>query len=44
MLDIMLKFFNTFVIKGIDHIYFGYQDKVYVISKQFIMDVFGVYA
>jgi hypothetical protein len=31
MLDIMLEFLNTFIIKGID-IYFGYQDKVYVIS------------
>lgn len=43
MLKIMLEFFNTFIIKGID-IYFGYQDKVYVISKQLIMDVFGVCA
>ncbi len=24
MLDIMLEFINTFVIEGIDHIYFGY--------------------
>jgi hypothetical protein len=39
----MLEFLNTFIIKGID-IYFGYQDKVYVISKQLIMDVFGVCA
>ncbi len=43
MLNIMLEFLNTFVIKGID-IYFGYQDKVYVISKQLIIDVFGVCA
>jgi hypothetical protein len=43
MLNIMLEFLNTFVIKGID-IYFGYQDKVYVINKQLIIDVFGVCA
>jgi hypothetical protein len=43
MLNIMLKFLNTFVIKG-TNIYFGYQDKVYVINKQVIVDVFGVYA
>ncbi len=39
---IMLEFLNTFVIKG-TYIYFGYQDKVYVINKQLIIDVFGVY-
>jgi hypothetical protein len=39
----MLKFLNKFVIKGID-IYFGHTDKVYVISKQVIIDVFGVCA
>jgi len=43
MLDIMLEFLNTFVIKG-TNIYFGYQDKVYVINKQLIVDVFGIYA
>jgi hypothetical protein len=32
MLNVMLEFFNTFVIKGVD-IYFGHKDKVYVISK-----------
>jgi hypothetical protein len=32
MPNIMLEFFNTFVIKG-TNIYFGYQDNVYVISK-----------
>jgi hypothetical protein len=32
MPNIMLEFLNTFVIKNID-IYFGYQDKVYVINK-----------
>jgi hypothetical protein len=42
-LDIMLEFLNNFVIKSID-IYFDYKDKVYVISKQLIVDVFGVYA
>jgi hypothetical protein len=41
MLDIVLEFFNTFVIKG-TNIYFGYQNKVYVISKQLVIDVFGV--
>jgi hypothetical protein len=30
--NIMLEFLNIFVIKG-TYIYFGYQDKVYVISK-----------
>jgi hypothetical protein len=38
MLDIMLEFVNTFIMKGIN-ICFGYQDKVYVISKQLIVDV-----
>jgi hypothetical protein len=41
MPNLMLEFFNTFVIKGID-IYFGHKDKVYVIGKQLIVDVFGV--
>jgi hypothetical protein len=39
----MLVFFNTFVNKD-TNIYFGYQDEVYVISKQLLVDVFGVYA
>ncbi len=43
ILDIMLEFFNTIVIKGA-YIYFGYKDKVYVISKQLIVDAFGIYA
>jgi len=30
--DIMLKFLNTFLIKG-TYIYFGYQDKLYMINK-----------
>jgi hypothetical protein len=42
MLNVMLEFLNTFVIKG-TNIYFGYQHKVYVISKQLIVNVFGVY-
>ncbi len=33
MLDIMLKFLNTFVIKG-TYIQFGYQDKVYIAYDQ----------
>jgi len=41
MLDVMLEFFNTFLIKGVD-IYFGHKDKVYVIIKQMIIDVFGM--
>jgi hypothetical protein len=41
MLDVMLEFFNTFLIKGAD-IYFGHKDKVYVINKQLIVDVFGM--
>jgi hypothetical protein len=32
MLDVMLEFFNTFMIKGAN-IYFKHKDKVYVISK-----------
>jgi hypothetical protein len=43
MPDIMVEFLNTFVVKG-TYIYFSYSDKVYVISKQLIVDVFGVYA
>jgi hypothetical protein len=42
ILDIMLEFFHTFVIKS-TNIYFGYKDKVYVISKQLIVNFFGVY-
>jgi hypothetical protein len=43
MPDVMLEFLNTFLINGVD-IYFGHKDKVYVISKQLIIDVFGVRA
>jgi len=43
MLDVMLEFLNTFLIKGAD-IYFGHKDKVYVINKQLIVNVFGVCA
>jgi len=43
MLDVMLEFLNTFLIKGAN-IYFGHKDKVYLISKQLIIDVFGVCA
>jgi hypothetical protein len=38
---VMLEFMNTFMIKG-TYIYFLHKDKVYVISKQLIVDVFGV--
>ncbi len=41
MPDVMLEFLNTFVIKG-TYIYFRHKDKVYVISKQLIVDVFGI--
>jgi hypothetical protein len=41
MLDVMLEFFNTFLINGVD-IYFGRKDKVYVIKKKLIIDVFGM--
>jgi hypothetical protein len=43
MPNVMLEFLNTFLIKGAN-IYFGHKDKVYVISKQLIVDVFGVCA
>jgi hypothetical protein len=43
MLDVMLKFLNTFLIKG-TNIYFGHKDKVYVISKQLIVNAFGMCA
>jgi hypothetical protein len=41
MLNVILEFLNTFLIKG-TNIYFGHKYKVYVISKQLIIDVFGV--
>jgi hypothetical protein len=41
--NVMLEFLNTFLIKRAD-IYFGHKDKVYVINKQLIVDVFGVCA
>jgi hypothetical protein len=40
---VMLEFLNTFVIKG-KNIYFGHKDKVYVNSKESIIDVFAVCA
>ncbi len=43
MLEVMLEFLNTFLIKDVD-IYFGHKDKVYVINKQLTVDVFGVCA
>jgi hypothetical protein len=39
MLDVILEFFNTFLIKG-TNIYFGHKDKVHVINKRLIIDVF----
>jgi hypothetical protein len=35
---VMLEFFNTLLIKGVN-IYFEHKDKVYVINKQLILDV-----
>ncbi len=43
MLDVMLEFLNTFMIKG-TNIYFGHKDKVYVINKQLIINVCGICA
>jgi hypothetical protein len=43
MPNVMLEFLNTFLIKGAC-IYFGHKDKVYVISKQLVVDVFGMCA
>jgi hypothetical protein len=43
MPNVMLEFLNTFIIKGAN-IYFGHKEKVYVISKQLIVHVFGVCA
>jgi len=40
-LNVMLKFLNTFVIKG-KNIFFWHKDKVNVNNKQPIVDVFGV--
>jgi hypothetical protein len=41
MPTVMLEFLNTFLIKG-TYIYFKRKDKMYVINKQLIIDVFGV--
>jgi hypothetical protein len=41
--NIMLEFLSNFVIKSTS-IYFDYKDKMYVISKQLLIDVFRVYA
>jgi hypothetical protein len=43
MLDVMLEFLNTLLIKGA-YIYFGHKNKVYIINKQLIVYVFGVCA
>jgi hypothetical protein len=39
--DNLVEFMNTFVIKGND-IYFGRRGVMYVISKQIIVDGFGI--
>ncbi len=43
MPNVMSEFINTFLMKNAD-IYFGHNDKVYVICKQLIIDVFGMCA
>jgi hypothetical protein len=43
MLDVILEFLNTLLIKG-TNIYFGHKDKVHVINKQLIIDVFRMCA
>jgi hypothetical protein len=43
MPDVMLEFLNTFLIKG-TNVYFGHKDKVYVINKQPVVDVFRICA
>jgi hypothetical protein len=43
MPNVMLEFFNTFLIKE-ENFYFRHKDKVYIISKQLIIVVFGVCA
>ncbi len=43
MFNVMLEFLNTFLIKGA-YIYFRHKDKVYIINKQLIVNVFGVCA
>ncbi len=40
--DALVEFFSTFVIKGFE-VYFNRKNIVYVISKQLILDAFGVY-
>ncbi len=41
MPNVMLEFLNTFLIKGM-YSYFEHKDKVCVINKQLVVDVFGV--
>ncbi len=41
MPNVMLEFLKTLLIKGA-YIYFGHKNKVYVISKKIIIDVFRV--
>jgi hypothetical protein len=39
MPDVMLEILNTFFMKG-TYMYFGHKDKVYVTTKQLVVDVF----
>jgi hypothetical protein len=43
MHDVKLELLNTFLIKGAD-IYYGHKDKVYLINKQLIVDIFRMCA
>jgi hypothetical protein len=43
MHDVKLELLNAFLIKGAD-IYYGHKDKVYLINKQLIVDVFRMRA
>jgi hypothetical protein len=43
MFDVKLELLNTSLIKGA-YIYFGHKDKVYLINKQLIIDVFRMCA
>jgi hypothetical protein len=41
MFDVMLEFMNNFFIKC-TNIYFGHKNKLYVINKKLVIDVFEV--
>jgi len=43
MFNVMLEYFNTFLIKGA-YIYFEHKDMVYIMNKQLIINVFKMCA